>query len=91
MEERVKRILAILLLLCSAAGAQTVAVTANLKTIFGGNQATRAKVCFTLVDASTGQMVIDPHVVGTGVLVNTSDVCIAPDVIPTPGIGEVPT
>lgn len=74
----IRKILLLLLFSAVAFGQSTVTVTANLKTIFAANQATKAKACFSLVDA-TGQTVSDPHVVNTGVLVQSDNVCIAPD------------
>src|SRR5581483_457208 len=70
---------AFLAVFCGVCAAQsTVTVTANVKTIFGGNSTTRVKACFTLL-TSDGQQPADPHVVGSGVLVPTQTQCLSPD------------
>lgn len=69
----------------SQAQAQTVSVTADLKSMFAGNQTTKAQVCFSLVDGA-GQQLNDPRVVGSGVILPTSNQCIPPN-----GSGHVAT
>src|SRR6185312_14878187 len=60
------------------AQAQTVTVTGNLKTMFAGSQTAKAQVCFSLVDGN-GNQLANPRVLGTGVIVATSNQCVSPD------------
>lgn len=69
----------------SQAQAQTVSVTADLKSMFAGNQTTKAQVCFSLVDGA-GQQLNDPRVVGSGVILPTANQCVLPN-----GSGHVAT
>lgn len=57
---------------------QTVTVSSNVKTMFGGNATTKTKVCFSLVDGA-GQQLANPRVVGTGTIVPTANQCFTPD------------
>lgn len=66
------------------AQAQTVSVTADLKSLFNAAQATKTQVCFSLTDGA-GNQLSNPRTSG-GVIVNTTPPCLSPD-----GAGHIST
>lgn len=67
-----------------AAKAQTVSVTADLKTMFNAGAATKTQVCFSLTDGN-GNQLSNPRT-SSGVIVPTATQCVLPD-----GSGHVST
>lgn len=68
----------------NAANAQTVAVTADLKTMFNAGAATKTQVCFSLTDGN-GNQLSNPRT-SSGVIVPTATQCVSPD-----GSGHIST
>lgn len=66
------------------AQAQTVSVTADLKSLFNAAQAIKTQVCFSLTDGA-GNQLSNPRT-SSGVIVNTTTQCVVPD-----GAGHIST
>ncbi len=60
-----------------AAAQTTVAVSGNLKNMFGAASATRMQACFSLI-LSDGQSPADPHVAGVGIIAPIRHQCVSP-------------